>query len=186
MAQQPGDERYARRLLARAGVILVMAVATVVLSAFVIGMGVVLYQSFASVRHARYLARWSFFAAGPFKIRPGRAARILRVLTAGSMVVAAGLVPMGLVLEVYPDPATLPDWYLLGTLMWFGFTVLTAVLSIVVALSGRPRGLVIPQVRGLTVDEADAWVQRTMDLPANWAAHVNGEPPPRRGRRARP
>lgn len=162
-----------------------MAVATVVLSAFVIVMGVILRLSFAPVRYARYLARWSFFAAGPFKIRPGRAARILRVLTAGSMVVVAGVVAMLLVLEAYPDPATLPDWYLLGTLVWFGVFVLSAVLSIVVALSGRPRGLMIPQVRGLSVDEADAWVQRTMDLPPNWAAYVNGEPVPRRGRRAR-
>lgn len=163
-----------------------VAVATVVLSAFVIGMGVVLRLTFAPVRYARYLARLSFFNAGPFRTRPGRAARTMRVQTAGAMVVAAGVVAMNLVLEAYPDPATLPDWYLVGTVVWFGFFVLTVVLSIVVAFSGRPRVLMIPQVRGLSVDEADAWVQSTMDLPANWAAHVNGEPRPRKGRRARP
>lgn len=163
-----------------------MVVATVVVSAFVIGMGVALHRTFAPVRYARYLARWSYFAAGQFRIRPGRAARILRVLTTGLMVVVAGVGGMVLVLEAYPDPATVPDWYLLSTLVWFGVVVLTALLSIVVALSGRPSVLVIPQLRGLPVDEADAWVQRTMDLPANWAAHLNGEPSPRRGRRARP
>lgn len=166
---------------------LVMAVATIVLSAFVIGMGVALHRTFAPARYARYLARWSHFAAGPFNIRPGRAARILRVLTASLMVVVAGALALCLVLEAYPDPATVPDWYLPAGLVWFGVFVITAVLSTVVAVSGRPRVLMIPQVRGLSVDEADAWVQRTMDLPANWAAHVNGEaPPPRRGRRARP
>ncbi|GIG41881.1 hypothetical protein Cph01nite_36430 [Cellulomonas phragmiteti] len=163
-----------------------MVVAAVVITALVIGMGVVLHRTFAPVRYARYLARWAYFTAGPYGIRPGRAARIVRVLTAGLMVVVAGALVLCLVLEAYPDPATVPDWYLVATLVWCGVAVLTAVLSIVVGLSGRPRALMISQLRGLSVDEADAWVQRTMKLPAEWAAHVDGEPAPRKGRRVRP
>lgn len=113
--------------------------------------------------------------------------RVLRGLMGGLVLVVAGVLGLVLVLDAHPDPATVPGWYLPVSLVWMGVVVLTAVVSTVVAVLGVPKMLMVPQVRGLSVDEADARVRGPMRLPPRWDAHLNGSRAPSAGtgRRAR-
>lgn len=142
----------------------------VVLVLATIGFGIAAVATFASVRFESYLARWSLFLGPAWHMRPGRAIRVLRVLAVGTTLMVGGLV----VLNLPAESLLSPDGGLLAMLVWVAWMLLVTVLGFVVALTGRPRLLVVPQVRGLTTDEADQWVHDHARLPGAWQEHVYG------------
>lgn len=151
------------------------AIVTLLVAA--VGMAVSLATTFAPVRYEAYLARWSYFSRGTLHMRVGHAVRVLRVMTVA--VIWAIVVPPVVLLAA---PSLLesapvqeyPAWLIPVVQVWIAGLAVLAVLTTVVARTGRPQALVIPQVRGLTLDEAERWVRDTVRLPAAWEAHLRG------------
>lgn len=136
--------------------VLAVGVAMVMVG-FVIALG----ASIASVRCEKTIVRMAVRLGGFWRTRPSRMLRMLRVQHGGLVWVTGWLL---VILPVTAEPGgprgpvQAPSWFLTAALVWLGGTAVFAALAFVVARTARPRLLVIPQCRDMSLDETDEWL----------------------------
>lgn len=139
-----------------------------------VGMTGLLYPVVRAERHARFVAQWINVLASVTGASLGRMARLLLPLLIWISWILAGCV--GVFLAESADGVAGGEAFVprvVGLGVWLAAFLALGVLMLVVARSGRPRALVLRPCRGLSEQEAGAWVAGVVGREATRARRGN-------------
>jgi hypothetical protein len=127
-------------------------------------------------RYSRYVSRWIYALSGMFSLRLHRVAQGIMSLILFLVWVLGGLTTLILVTLFMGESQGAHDIWVVVLFVWLILSMGLGVVTVVVAYTGRPRGLVIKPCRGRSAREVERWVRTSAQMPGDWRRFYRDTP----------